>query len=215
MLHKDRFLMSRSWHPRKHETHEKGIVETSATVTIRRPKGLVGAIRKFPVLCNGVEVARVANNATVTFSVPAGKHAFLVKFDWLCAKPLKVTLAPGEQLFLICATPDDFTQSLLATFRLSNTYLQLRRQSAADETRIASERPAPFPWKTVGLQCAAWFAIIVAFSVIMMVIIMNAEGNEQLQEARAGVMGMITGVLLVIGWAVVVLRAFTNHNRGK
>lgn len=192
----------------------KDTVDPSATVTIRRPRGLVGAIRKFPVLCDGVEVARVTNNATVTFSVPAGRHAFLVKFDWLCAKPLEVTLAPGEHLHLICASPDDFAQSMLATFGASNTYLQLRPQNASDrESNSTIAGVSRFPWGKVVIQSAVWLAIVTMISVIMMAIIMNSDSSEQLQESRSQITGQIAGFLVVIGWALIAFRAFNNHNR--
>lgn len=180
-------------------------MEQTATVTITRPRALVAAARKFRVLCNGAEVARLANGSTASFRVPVGTHAVQIKSDWLGGKPLALTLRSGQTCHLICGSPGDVIQSFLATFFLPNTYLRPRIVDAG-EHQAAVDHPRP-AWGRAVFYLVVWtlLMLIVPFGLLT---IFGSALPTPAQLSRAG---QISGFLIVLGWAFILYRAYTRR----
>ncbi|MBS0206758.1 MAG: hypothetical protein JSS49_28110 [Planctomycetes bacterium] len=181
-------------------------MEQTSTLTVIRRRALTAAVRKFRILCDGVEVAKIANNSTVTLTLPPGRHSVQVKFDWLGAKPIEITLLPDQDHQFVCGSADDFGQSLLASLCLQNTYLQLRpvdEHQPLDVTR----RPN---WGRGALYCASWFGVVAILSAIAVTFIISEHLPENVEEARTQAAGLVAGMLLGIGWCVILLRTYTK-----
>lgn len=129
-------------------------MEQLASINVTRPRAWVGAIRKFRILCDGVEIAQISNDSTSQIQLAAGAHSIQVKCDWLSGPPLEVTLQPGETRHLVCGSADDVVQLLLATLFLHNSYLQPRVVAAEEgESHMQRSRPA---WGRALLYCVIW-----------------------------------------------------------
>jgi hypothetical protein len=181
-------------------------MEQLASITVTRPRGLVGALRKFRILCDGVEVAQISNDSSSQIQLAAGVHTIQVKCDWLGGPPLEVTLQPGETRHLVCGSADDVVQLLLATLFLRNSYLRPRVVTAAErESQLQRPRPA---WGRALLYCVIWGLILASLAFAIMIL---TPSTSQSGSARAEKLGQVVGSLLVSGWFVILIRAYSKR----
>jgi len=181
-------------------------MEPLANITITRPRAFVGWAKKLRVLCNGAEVARLANNSTVNIPLPVGTHSIQIKFDWLGGKPLEVTLLPGRTLHLMCGSVDDVLQSTLALFFLPNTYLRPHAISAAEyQSNLQRPRPA---WGKGALYCALLAVLLAAVAFALVNLVTTVPDRA---PAMFKVMGVIVGIVLAAGCGVILNRTYTKR----
>jgi hypothetical protein len=181
-------------------------MEQLASISVTRPRALVGAIRKFRILCDGVELAQISNDSTSQIRLAAGTHSIQVKCDWLGGPPLEVTLQPGETRHFVCGSADDVVQLLLATLFLRNFYLRPRVVTSAEgESHQQRTRPA---WGRALVYCIIWALILMALASAIMIL---TPSTPRSGSSRDQALGQLVGFLLVVGWFVILIRAYSKR----
>lgn len=69
-------------------------------ITISRDSGYADRVRKYKVICNGEEVAKVGNGETIEFEVPPGEKEVYLKIDWCRSNKVAVSVPPGGEVHL-------------------------------------------------------------------------------------------------------------------
>src|SRR5258708_30775305 len=106
---------------------------TTPAVSISRDAGYADRLRDYRVVCDGVEIGRIANGASGTFEVAPGTHRLVLLVDWCSSNEVSFTIADGETLSLSCGSSLRGFRLLLAIYYATfarKRYLWLRQAAS-------------------------------------------------------------------------------------
>lgn len=69
----------------------------------RAPHGLRDLLRAYTVLLDGVKVGELRRGESLTFELTPGHHTVRFKIDFASSRTLAFTMAPVEQLEVVCS----------------------------------------------------------------------------------------------------------------
>ena len=96
-------------------------------IIVRRKKAVwQDRARKYSVLLDGDEIARVSNGSEVEFDVEPGKHTVQLQIDWCRSQKIEIDVRVSEPVILECGpNASPFLAFFYITLR-KNNYIWLR-----------------------------------------------------------------------------------------
>jgi hypothetical protein len=101
----------------------------TAITVLRVPASLGGTARRFSVLIDGVERARLAGGEEIEVEVSPGKHSIQARIDWTGSEVLEVVVAEGVTASFAIEPAADTRFGQLARTIGRTSFLKLRRIS--------------------------------------------------------------------------------------
>jgi hypothetical protein len=96
-------------------------------IIVRRTKALwQDRARKYTVLLNEKEVAKVSNGSEVEFDVEPGKHTVQMQIDWCSSQKFEVDASGADPLILQCGPNASPFLALLYISLWKDKYIWLR-----------------------------------------------------------------------------------------
>lgn len=71
-----------------------------STIKITRDSGYADRVRKYKVICNGEEVAKIGNGESIEFETKPGEKEIYLKIDWCRSNKIIVNVPPGGEVSL-------------------------------------------------------------------------------------------------------------------
>ena len=68
-------------------------------IIVTRDSGWADCARKYRLLLDGVEVARIPDGGTVTIEAPPGRHRLKARIDWLSTEEIEFDPGDGPAAF--------------------------------------------------------------------------------------------------------------------
>jgi hypothetical protein len=98
-----------------------------AKIIVRRESAIwQDMARKYTVLLDGVEIAKVSNDSEVEFDVEPGKHTVQMQIDWCHSRKVEVDVFSAEPLVLECGPNASPFSALFYITMWKNKYIWLR-----------------------------------------------------------------------------------------
>ncbi|MDR0770450.1 MAG: hypothetical protein LBE75_04545 [Burkholderiales bacterium] len=106
--------------------------QMSALITVSRDSGYADYLRKYRVICDGVEIGQIANGKSAKFTISTGAHSLVIKIDWCGSNEVHFNIDTGQSLHFDCGSNLRGWRLFLASYYglfARNKYLWLRRQA--------------------------------------------------------------------------------------
>jgi hypothetical protein len=108
-------------------------------ITLRRVGRRYDRWRRYKILLDGIEIARLRYGGAISLERPPGRVLIEARIDWCSAAPLIIPVVAGEETVIEVANTHGVAGSLAELeIREPETYLTL--------TRVCGPELAPGPW---------------------------------------------------------------------
>jgi hypothetical protein len=118
--------------------------KSTSIVSISRDSGYADRLRVYRVICDDVEIGRIANGKSGDFAIAPGAHRLILRVDWCSSNELAFTVGNDQTARFSCGSNLRGFRLLLALYYIvfaRTRYLWLTQGAPAGNLSVRAEVP--------------------------------------------------------------------------